>query len=302
MLAASTFFSQFDDLGRYKSGDGEVEVRFLTGSGSPYAGSLFFKNELLVKVEMEGASPWEYPDQSPIDGVKFLLRFDGGVARSIVVNEGRITHKMDESTALSREKFMDHFRVARNLFVHSMRENHLLSIDPSSVVNVSARGALWLTPRSVEGFDPVFFPELGDSERDSLKSAVHQFEAVASQVPAEKPPTTEQLGEAVVSFSRIVEILNPYFPTMEESEKIQRALRTVRFPDWVVNWDFELGNSQDGEAAVWVSIFIEGFVARSDYGRFGSQIIPTIRRALATEGVDRWPYLRMNTSLEYKTA
>ena len=41
---------------------------------------------------------------------------------------------------------------------------------------------------------------------------------------------------------------------------------------------------------------------RSDYGRFISQIIPKIRQSLAAEGVQMWPYIRLRTALEYKTA
>ena len=76
----------------------------------------------------------------------------------------------------------------------------------------------------------------------------------------------------------------------------------VSFPPWVVNWDYELASSEEGDAAVWVNVFAEGNVARSDYGRFGSQIIPVIREALAAEGVRRWPYVRLRTAMEYQTA
>ena len=79
-------------------------------------------------------------------------------------------------------------------------------------------------------------------------------------------------------------------------------MRNVPFPSWVVNWDYELGSSEEGDAAVWVDVFAEGNVPRSDHGRFVSQIIPRIRDALAAEGVNRWPYIRLRTAPEYKTA
>jgi hypothetical protein len=131
---------------------------------------------------------------------------------------------------------------------------------------------------------------------------VQTFKAVASQVPADKPPTKEQYGSAATPFIAILNILSPYLPTPEESKKVERALRKVPFPPWVVNWDYELGTSEEGDPAVWVVVFAEGAVARSDYGRFGSQIIPIIRQALEAEGVGRWPYIRLRTATEYKTA
>jgi hypothetical protein len=131
---------------------------------------------------------------------------------------------------------------------------------------------------------------------------VQAFQAVASQVPVDKPPTKEQYSNAAVAFIAILSILSPYLSNPEESKKVEKALRNVQFPPWVVNWDYELGNSEEGDAAVWVNVFAEGNVARSDYGRFGSQIIPMIRQALVAEGVRSWPYVRLRTAMEYQTA
>ena len=154
----------------------------------------------------------------------------------------------------------------------------------------------------MEGFNAADFPELKADRQAELLNAVQTFKAVASQVPADKPPTKEQYGNAAIAFIAILNILSPYLPTPEESKKVEKALRNVPFPPWVVNWDYELGSSEEGDAAVWVNVFAEGNVARSDYGRFGSQIIPIIRQALEAEGVRRWPYVRLRTATEYKTA
>jgi hypothetical protein len=192
--------------------------------------------------------------------------------------------------------------LARNLFVHPRVEADSPIIDTASISDALTRGALWLTPKAVEGFNAADFPELKVDRRAELQTAVQTFEAVASQVPADKPPTKEQYRNAGAAFIDILKILSPYLPAPEESKKVERALRNVPFPPWVVNWDFELGSSEEGDAAVWVNVFTDGNVARGDYGRFGLQIVPTIRQALAAEGVNRWPYIRMRTAADYKTA
>jgi hypothetical protein len=302
MSTADIFLSLFDEQGRYKNGDGEVAVIFLTRSGTQYPGRLRFKSGLLVSAEMDGASSWAYPDESPLDGLNFLLHFQGEKPRAVLVELGRVVQSFDVQDQASKEGFLTRFRVARNLFIHSRAETDSPTIDTASISDALTRGALWLTPRSVEGFNAADFPELKTDRQLELLNAVQTFKAVASEVPGDKPPTKEQYGKAAIAFIAILNILSPYLPTPEESKKVEKALRNVTFPPWVVNWDYELGSSETGEAAVWVNVFAEGNVARSDYGRFGSQIIPMIRQALAAEGVPRWPYVRLRTATEYKTA
>jgi hypothetical protein len=302
MSAADSFLSLFDEQGRYKNGDGEVGVIFLTKSGAQYTGKLRFKSGLLVSAEMDGTSPWGYPDESPLDGLNFLLHFQGEKPRAVFVEQGRVMHNFEVQERASKEKFLANFRIARNLFVHPRAEADSAIIDTASISDALTRGALWLAPKSVEGFNAANFPELKADRQAELLNAVQAFKAVASQVPADKPPTKEQYGNAATIFIAIVNILSPYLPTPEESKKVEKALRNVPFPPWVVNWDYELGSSEEGDPAVWVNVFAEGTVARSDYGRFGSQIIPKIRQALAAEGVRRWPYVRLRTATEYKTA
>jgi hypothetical protein len=251
---------------------------------------------------MDGASPWGDPDESPLDGLKFLLQFQGEKPRGVFIEHGRVDHNFEVQDGASKEKFLANFRVARNLFFHPRVEADSSTIDTTSISDVLTRGAIWLTPKSVEGFNSADFPELKTDRQTKLLNAVQAFKTVANQVPADKPPTKEQYGKAATAFIAILNILNLYLPTPEESKKVEKALRNVPFPPWVVNWDYELGSSEEGDAAVWVNVFAEGNVARSNYGRFASQIIPRIREALAAEGVRRWPYVRLRTATEYKTA
>lgn len=302
MSAAEKFLSLFDEEGRYKNGNGDVGVIFLTQGGTQFPGKLRFKRGLLVSAEMDGAGPWAYPHERPLDGLKFLLHFQGEKAHAVFVKDGLVVHHFEVRDGASKEKFLANFRVARNLFFHPRAEADSLTFDVASVSDASTRGALWLTPKWVEGFDVADFPELKADQQAELLNAVQRFKAIASEVPADKPPTKEQYGNAASAFVAILSILNPYLPIPEESKRVEKALRSVPFPPWVVNWDYELGSSEEGDAAVWVNVFAEGNVARSDYGRFVPQIIPMIRQALAAEGVGRWPYIRLRTSVEYKTA
>ena len=43
----------------------------------------------------------------------------------------------------------------------------------------------------------------------------------------------------------------------DEARGVEAALRTVNYPAWVVNWDYELESDADGVPAVWVNIFAD---------------------------------------------
>ncbi len=302
MSAADDFLSLFDEHGRFRNGDGEARVVFLTGSGTAHPGKLQFKRGRLVSAAMEGASPWGYPDESPLDGLKFLLHFQGEKPIAVLVEQGRIIQNFRVRGQASKETFLANLGIARNLFIHARPETDGPTMDPASISDALTRGALWLTPKLLEGFNAADFPELEGDTHALLLDAIQAFTIVAREVPADKPPTNEQYGKAAVAFIAILKILGPYLSTPEECKKVEKALRNVTFPPWVVNWDYELGSSHEGDAAVRVIVFAEENVARSDYGRFTSQIIPMIRQALAAEGVSRWPYIRLRTAMEYKTA
>jgi hypothetical protein len=112
------------------------------------------------------------------------------------------------------------------------------------------RKAIWLTPKSVGGFDVDDFRELGPDRQRKLADAVQEFLAVAKQVPPAATATADQLRTAAVAFKKLLAILEPYLPTHEEAVKVEEVLQTVEFPEWVANWYPELWNDSEGAPAV----------------------------------------------------
>jgi hypothetical protein len=68
--------------------------------------------------------------------------------------------------------------------------------DPQAIEQRVARAAIWLTPKSVKGFNADDFAELGLDRPRELQVAVRDFLDVAQQVPPNAPATPEQLGNA----------------------------------------------------------------------------------------------------------
>ncbi len=131
---------------------------------------------------------------------------------------------------------MARLRVARNLFFHSRVEAE--NGEPLEHERRSAKAAIWLTPRTVKGFDAADFPELSTDQRRKLQDAIRAFLAVANEVAPNDSPTLEQLNEAAGAFSKILEILRPYVSAPQEGQLIEDVLKGLELPPWIVNWDY----------------------------------------------------------------
>ncbi len=299
MPAADDFRNQFDEAGRYRSGDGVSNVVFATMGGSRFPGRLHFKNGLCVRAELERGGDWGLPDESPLSGARFLLHVGEDKPQGIAIYEGRV-FPLEEVPARKRD-FLANVRIARNLFVHPRVEADSPSVDAATTAGLLARAAIWLTPKSVAGFDPADFSELGPARQQELQTAVQNFLAVAKEVPAQKAPTGAQYDDGSVAFLKVLQILEPYLPMSDEAGDVEKALRKVDFPPWMVNWDYELGSDSDGVAAVWVNVFAdETALPRGQLGRAVEDLTSKIRQAFAGLKIERWPYIRLKTALEHK--
>jgi hypothetical protein len=204
---------------------------------------------------------------------------------------------------MAKQDFLDNFRIARNLYNHPRVQSDTGQLDPQAVGLLISRAAIWLTPKSVKGFNPADFPELGPLRQTELQSAVQDFLAVARQVPPNDPASPEQLTNATSAFAKMLDILQPYIPSPEDADNVEEALTHVQFPPWVVNWDYELDSDKDGDPAVWVNLYADESTApRKEFGRLASQMSASIRRALSDTGSLRRPYIRIRTAVEHKTA
>lgn len=301
MITAEDFRNQFDADGRFRGENGELSIVFATRSGARFPGKLFFRDSLCFRAEMERGGDWALTDESPLH-VSFLVSFGNDRLYRLWVAFGRVM-LLDEAPAQSGSKrtFLTNLRIARNLFVHGKVVADSPEVDTSAVDRTLTRAAIWLTPKSVSAFNAADFPELGANRQQELLSAVQSFLAVAREVPSGEPATAEQCGNAAVAFSKILTILDPYLPMPDEARSVEAALRTVKFPAWVVNWDYELGSDADGVPAVWVDVFADDqTLPMAKLGRAASDLTTSIRQAFQATQIDRWPYVRLKTAVEHK--
>lgn len=205
---------------------------------------------------------------------------------------------------MSKQDFLKNLRIAGGLFAHPSVKSDSPHLEQRELDEMAKRitlADLWLTPKSVQGFEPNDFSELGHDRQKELQIAVQQFRDVAIQVPPDKPATPEQYRTAKGHFEKILKLLDHYIPTTDEIIDVDNALLGIEFPPWVVDWNFELGSDEDDEPAVWVNIFIDRDKAPGkELGRFALGMTQKIREALSAAGIDRWPFVRIRTAVEHK--
>lgn len=201
---------------------------------------------------------------------------------------------------MSKRDFLDNLRVARNLFAHSSATDSR-RLGPAALSPVLAHTDIWLTPAAVKGFRADDFQELGATQQSALADAVREFEQSVKQVPPDAPATERQFQEAKVALEKILAILGGYLTSHEEANQIETALATMIFPSWVSNWDYEVGDDEDGVPSVWFTLYAdERSFPPGQFGRHVVEIVPTLRSALMTAGIRRWPFIRVRTVREYK--
>jgi hypothetical protein len=301
MWAIEDFRRLFDEGGRYRDGSGTLPVTFVTNKGSRFAGKFSFQDGLCIRAEMDGSAPWSYPDNSPLSGVQFTLLLDPETTLTVQVDQGRIAHHYVPEVKTSKQDFLTNFRMARNLFFHSRVYTDSTSLDQDSIKRMVVRAALWLTPKSVAGFNAAHFPELGTDRQLELQRLVKEFREIATNVPPNKPATGDQYDSATLVFMKLIQILDPYLFSPQEGEEVEEALKKVDFPPWAVNWDYELGSDPDGSPSVLVTIFVDDeSLPRRELGRFASSMTSKIRVALNEVGSQRWPNIIVRTGVEHK--
>ena len=103
---------------------------------------------------------------------------------------------------MAKQDFLPNFRIARNLFAHQRVETDGSNPDQAALERRLGRAAVWLTPKSVKGFNADDFPELGVDRQRELQAAVQDFLEVAKVVPPKEPATPEQLSKGKAAFAK----------------------------------------------------------------------------------------------------
>jgi hypothetical protein len=175
-------------------------------------------------------------------------------------------------------------------------------IDSADIERILKSSAIWLTRRSLEGFDPRDFDFLVPAEREALAESVARFREVAQHVPSDKPASEAQLQQALPAFQRVVEILRPDKYADPEAlvlgKRIEQHL-AGQIPDSVWELRFETGEDSSGGPALWIWVVLKDEVAEKEvFLRTADAIHRILVDATTDLGIEQWPYIRFRTNSE----
>src|SRR5208337_4845409 len=106
----------------------------------------------------------------------------------------------DPAMVPKREEFILDVRRAARLEQKPTVATDSEMINPDTVSKALQRAALWLTPKTVERYDPAEFTSWAENLQSELRSAVDDFRAVAKAVPPDKAATTAQFRDGLAAF------------------------------------------------------------------------------------------------------
>jgi hypothetical protein len=175
----------------------------------------------------------------------------------------------------------------------------------STKIEAMLRSAdLWLTGKSVEGFNEADFLFLPDSERKALKDDVEAFSEVASHVPPAAPTTGQQRDAARPPFQRIIERLE--FDRYLDAEayrigkQVERAILDRR-PAELLSLRFQTSVDNTGDPAIRIWAYIKDDVMQSpEFSEKTSRIRRLLESASRAIAPERWPYVRFRTDVEQR--
>jgi hypothetical protein len=98
--------------------------------------------------------------------------------------------------AMARETFIDSLRLASRMLPPPKVKSGLGPQKDSYLSSLIDSSDLWLTERSIAGFDPADFEDWPEEDRDKLAEEVAAFRAIAERVPSDKPASKTQSAQA----------------------------------------------------------------------------------------------------------
>lgn len=108
---------------------------------------------------------------------------------------------------MAREQFIDSLRLASRMLAPPIVSSEQGARTDAYLASSIHLADLWLTPKSVEGFNKDDFPDWPAEERRKLKNEVAAFLAIAGEVPANRPATRSQSHQARKHLERAIQIV-----------------------------------------------------------------------------------------------
>jgi hypothetical protein len=141
---------------------------------------------------------------------------------------------------MALEEFIDSLRLASRMLPRPRVSSDQGPQADAHYASMLHRADLWLTEKSVAGFDPADFASWPEPEQENLAKEVEAFRAIARQVPANKPATKAQSERARKHLERAIQIVRqPLLQDWLDAQKrmFEEVTSAAQSNGWYVEQD-----------------------------------------------------------------
>lgn len=209
-----------------------------------------------------------------------------------------------EDRPMAMHEFLRNLQTARNVVFPQLPPGVTLAppTDPLAFDMAMLRrtAPVWLSPRTVAGFDANEFESFEVKDREQLGKVVQGFLAIADAV-AGRDPTDDELRSGIAYLTILVTVLDPLFLDAEGKALLLALYRSsILFPGFVLGLDYDLDNDWSGAPGVWISVIVPDDVDpdSDEFIRFSREFRKDVWRALREAKSDRQPYIQFRSLSE----
>jgi hypothetical protein len=139
---------------------------------------------------------------------------------------------------MEREEFIDNLRIANRSLQHPIASRET-GVDLGLIAKLHSAD-LWLTSKSVDGFESADLSDLSQRDRQQLEKEVVAFRAIAREVPPDKPATKKQSRQARKHLEKIIEVVGKHLLQhwlSAQTDMMQEAASAAKAKGWYVQED-----------------------------------------------------------------
>lgn len=198
---------------------------------------------------------------------------------------------------MAMNEFLRNIQTARNVVFPQLPAGITLATpaDPLAFDGAWLRrtAPVWLTPRTVTGFDVNEFESFEAKDRENLGKVVQGFLAIANAV-AGRDPTDEELSSGIAHLTTLVTVLDPLFHDAEGKVLLRALYRSnASFPDFVLGLDYSLDTDWSGDPGIWIWVIVPDDVDpdSDEFIRFSQEFRKGVWKVVSEANSNRLPYV-----------
>jgi len=141
---------------------------------------------------------------------------------------------------MAQEQFIDSLRLASRMLILPAVSSEQGEQTDTYIASKLHAADFWLTPKSVEGFDPADFVDWPAKKQEELKKEIKAFLEIAEEIPANKPATKAQSNQASKHLKQVIQLVRDQLVQEwleAQKQMMAEATEAAKAKGWYVEKD-----------------------------------------------------------------